>query len=407
MGNILGIISGVLSSLHVAVDALHMLVSRRVRSWDTVREIPPGSLAGKVILITGGNAGIGRQAALDLAVAAASAYQPTSTSSNQPVAATTTEIWIASRNAVMGRKVVAEIERAAAVNVAARRTNRNSGENGRAGGEEEDEETAQRVRAHFLELDLTSFASIRKAARTFSAAVSRLDILILNAGLMGGPATAVTEDGYELRFGLNYVGHALLVKLLLPLLLLGAAAETKEKPIIGDSDSDSEGASNNRPRIVALSSAAHSYTVRGGIRFDALKGPASHVERVMRYGQSKLALLLWAREMAARYPPRQVTTVSIHPGTVKTELFNNPEGGLMYRLLQRLFVPVFGLTVEDGAKNTVWAATASSKDVVSGEYYEPIGVAGNGSVWSRDRGLARKLWEWTEEELKGQELDTI
>lgn len=402
MGNILGIISGVLSSLHVAVDALHMLVSRRVRSWDPVREIPPGSLAGKVILITGGNAGIGRQAALDLAVAAASAHQPTSTSSNQPVAATTTDIWIASRNAVMGRKVVTEIERAAAVNAAARHNNSSSGENGGEG-----EETVQRVRAHFLELDLTSFASIRKAARTFSAAVSRLDILILNAGLMGGPATAVTEDGYELRFGLNYVGHALLVKLLLPLLLLGAAAETKEEPIIGDSDSDSEGASNNRPRIVALSSAAHSYTVRGGIRFDALKGPASHVERVMRYGQSKLALLLWAREMAARYPPRQITTVSIHPGTVKTELFNNPEGGLMYRLLQRLFVPVFGLTVEDGAKNTVWAATASSKDVVSGEYYEPIGAAGNGSVWSRDRGLARKLWEWTEEELKGQELDMI
>ncbi len=300
--------------------------------------------------MTGGSAGIGRQAALELA-------------RRDPPPA---EVWIASRDP---DGAAADISRAVTAAAA-------GGGVGGVGG----------VVVRPLRLDLASFASVREAARTFAAAAPRLDVLVLNAGLMGGPAAATTADGYELRFGLNYVGHALLVKLLLPQLLAAAA------------DADRDGGPG--PRIVALSSGAHSYTVPGGIRFDALKGTGEHVERMLRYGQSKLALLLWAREMAWRQP--RITTVSVHPGTVKTDIFNNPEGGLTYRLIQRLFVPVFGLTVEDGAKNTLWAATAD--DIVSGEYYEPIGMAGKGSALSTDRGLAKKLWEWTEEEMKGYEL---
>lgn len=337
MGNILG-------TLSVVGDILRPLLGSHVRSWDPARQMEP--LPGKVVLITGGNVGIGRQAALDLARYA------------QPA-----EIWIASRNAETGQATAAEIERVAA-------------------------DAGATTRARFLKLDLTSFASVRDVAREFTAAVSRLDVLILNAGLMGGPKSATTEDGYELRFGLNYVGHALLVQLLLPLLQTTAAQAGSDRTVA------------SAPRIVALSSAAHKYVASGGIRFDALKGPSDHVDRLTRYGQSKLALALWVREMAERYP--EITTFSIHPGLVKTNLFSNSEGGFMYHMIQRLGVPAMGVTVAEGTKNTLWAAT--SKNVVSGEYYAPVGRTGEGSSLLEDRGLIRKLWEWTEEELKGREL---
>ncbi|RYP26123.1 hypothetical protein DL767_008163 [Monosporascus sp. MG133] len=336
MGNISSI-------FRIALDALHMLLGGRIRSWDPAAEMP--SLAGKVVLITGGSIGIGKQAALELARHGAPPSQ----------------IWIASRGGGGGAAAVAEIRRAA---------------------------SSPTVEVRFLELDLTSLASVREAARAFCSVAPRLDLLILNAGLMAGNP-AVTAEGYELRFGVNYVGHALLARLLTPLMLETAAANPPAAGVAGTS-----------PRIVAVSSAAHSYTVPGGIRFDTLKGTAEDIDMMRRYGQSKLALLLWAREMAERQP--RITTVAIHPGTVKTGLFSQPEGGFLYHLVRMIFVPVVGLTVEDGAKNTLWAAT--SGDVVSGEYYEPVGVAGKAGGWASDRGLSKKLWEWTEEELKGQEI---
>ncbi|KAK7751557.1 hypothetical protein SLS62_006507 [Diatrype stigma] len=393
MGNILGVLR---NTLHITVEAAHMMIGDRVRSWNPAREIPPGALAGKIVLITGGTVGIGRQAAVDLA------SQP----GNQPA-----EIWIASRNAALGREVVAEVERAAAEarqrhKLSRRRRSGNKNDEDED-DEDDDEEEEEPLRARFVPLDLASFASVHEAARTVAAAVPRLDILILNSGLMGGPVSATTEDGYELRFGLNYVGHVLLAKLLLPLMLRSSEGQEQE----GDGQGHGQG-----PRIVAVSSTAHSYTPAGGIVFDALKGPAAHLERTQRYGQSKLALVLWAREMAERVP--QVTTVSIHPGTVRTELFSQPEGGFVYRALKYIFVPLFGLSVADGTKNTLWAATAPAAKkggrgvgrsgrgagLINGEYYEPVGVPGLGSRFTTDRGLSKRLWEWTEEELKGQEL---
>jgi NAD(P)-dependent dehydrogenase (short-subunit alcohol dehydrogenase family) len=100
-----------------------------------------------------------------------------------------------------------------------------------------------------LPLDLTSFSSIASAASTFLASESRLDILINNAGIMASPYSA-TKEGYEIQFGTNHMGHALLTKLLLPVLL-----DTAKQP----------GAD---VRVVTLSSVGHALTPPGGIIFD-------------------------------------------------------------------------------------------------------------------------------------------
>lgn len=134
------------------------------------------NLSGKVILITGANTGLGKATALEL-----SRHGPA-------------EIWMASRDVTKGQKTVSEVQATASPG----------------------------TKIQFLQLDLSSFASIKSAAGAFLADAERLDVLYLNAGIFGAPA-ALTEDGYEVHIGINHLGHALLLKLLTPLLLSSAA----------------------------------------------------------------------------------------------------------------------------------------------------------------------------------------
>lgn len=302
-------------------------------SFNPAKDIP--SLEGKVILITGATMGLGKQSALDL-------------SNHNP-----SQIWIAARNAGKASEAISEIKRA-----------------------------APGVQVQFLKLDLASFDSIKDASRRFSTACSRLDILMLNAGIMGGPA-ATTEQGYEIRFGINHVGHALLVKLLLPLLSKAAA-----DPI------------GIEPRIVSISSAGHRHSTSAGIEFDTLKSKQDNLSTVVKYGQSKMANVVYARELAKRYP--EFTTVSVYPGTVKTELFSAPEGGLLYRLVGAVLIPLTAVSVEEGVKTQLWAATA--KGIKTGEYYEPIGVTGKDNARSKDGTFVKELWDWTQRELEGHDI---
>lgn len=161
------------------------------------------------------------------------------------------------------------------------------------------------ARISFLELDLASLASVHSAARRVISEVERLDILVCNAGIMAAPP-GLTVDGYELQFQTNHLGHALLIKLLLPTLL-----QTAEAP-----DSD--------VRVICQSSLGFQIAPMGGIRFDSLKTTQEDLSILpdsfgtyYRYGQSKLANILTAAELAKRYP--QITAVSVHPGIVDTQ----------------------------------------------------------------------------------------
>ncbi|KAK3317199.1 hypothetical protein B0T19DRAFT_434449 [Cercophora scortea] len=301
-------------------------------SFNAARDIP--SLKGKVILVTGGNSGLGKQSILDL-----SKHEPTA-------------VWLAARGLSRAQAAADDIIKAVpGANIIP------------------------------LDLDLASFDSIKAAARRFTAESPRLDILMLNAGIMAVPA-GLTASGYEIQFGVNHVGHALFFKLLTPLLLQTASTT----PDV---------------RVISLTSVGHTLAPTGGILFDSLKTTQENLTTFSRYGQSKLANALFARELARRYP--QLKAVAIHPGGVSTNLANTlASTNFVMRGLGAL-ASVLMTSVETGVKNQLWGATAPADKIESGAYYAPVGKKG-GNALAHDDKLAAKLWEWTEKELEGQEL---
>lgn len=229
----------------------------------------------------------------------------------------------------------------------------------------------------FIECDLANLASVQKAAKEFTSVSPRLDVLINNAGVMALPP-GLTKDGYEIQFGTNHVGHALLVKLLLPTLEKTAA----------EPDSD--------VRIVSLSSLGHKYTVTGGVDFKTLKTDRKDATTWARYGQSKLANILYSKALARRYPA--IKCVAVHPGAVDTNLSATLESqNWIYPYLKAIIKPLAVTPAHQGAWNQLWAAT--SPDAVSGEYYTPVAATGGASGWATDEKLSEDLWEWTQKEL--------
>ena len=239
--------------------------------------------------------------------------------------------------------------------------------------------------ATVIEMDLTSLASIKKAALEFLAQTSSLDVLVLNAGIMAVP-NAVTKDGYEIQMGTNHIGHALLTKLLLP--TLEENAKTKDT------------------RIIVLTS--QGAFMSRGIDYDVVKTDGKKKTYLggtqLLYGDSKLANIYWAQQLALRYP--SITSVSVHPGIVATRLVSSQSTfhRFVIAISAKLMQSNGHLTPAQGAYNTLWAATVDKKDITTGEYYEPVGNLGDKNKFAKDTAASKKLWEWTEEELKNWTL---
>jgi retinol dehydrogenase-12 len=234
-----------------------------------------------------------------------------------------------------------------------------------------------------IQLDLASLASVKEAANKVLAITSRLDVLMNNAGIMAVPP-ATTVDGYEIQFGTNHMGHALLTKLLLPLLL-----KTAEQPQPGSD-----------VRIVTLTSHSHTRAPQGGIDFSGLRSANSESLPLSKYGVSKLANILHIKQLAKRYPT--IKSVAIHPGMVNTNLSTTMRQSFMLAWILMPVVSYFSAVgIEQGVLNQLWGTVSAEAE--SGQYYEPVGVGGNGSPPTEDVELAEKLWAWTEEELAGWE----
>jgi NAD(P)-dependent dehydrogenase (short-subunit alcohol dehydrogenase family) len=201
--------------------------------------------------------------------------------------------------------------------------------------------------AEVVSLDMASLASIRAFVASFAARGVALDLLINNAGVMALPKRQTTEDGFERQFGTNHLGHFALTGLLMPQLLSAPA-----------------------PRVVTVASLAHR---NGTIAFHDLQSEKSY-SPWGAYGASKLANILFAKELArrARAAGSKLASLPVHPGVSQTSIVANGPGvkGLKMVIFKALG-PVLMQPDAAGALPTLYAAT--SAEAKSGDYIGPDG----------------------------------
>ena len=239
------------------------------------------------------------------------------------------------------------------------------------------------ARIRFEPLDLASLASVAGFAERLARHSAMVDLLVNNAGVMTPPTRQSTTDGFELQFGTNYLGHFALTAHLLPLLLASSQQ-------------------GRQARVVNLSSLAH----RGGaIQFDDLQSQQRY-RPWAAYGQSKLAMLMFAFELQRRSDTAGWGLMSnaAHPGYARTDLIANGPGndGLLSRL-NLLVQPYVSQSAADGALPTLFAATAPEAEGAA--YYGPNGFYElKGRVHeafvarqARSAEAASRLWRVSEE----------
>jgi len=236
-------------------------------------------------------------------------------------------------------------------------------------------------------LDLSSLAAVAALGEQLNAEGRPIDILINNAGVMTPPERDTTADGFELQFGSNHLGHFALTAHLLPLLRAAKGA-----------------------RIVSLSSLA---ARRGQIHFDDPQFEKSYAA-MAAYGQSKLAVLMFARELdrRSREAGWGIISNAAHPGLTKTNLqIAGPSHGretpaLMERLYQASWrwTPFLWQEIDDGILPALYAAAAPQAE--GGAFYGPRGfyeAAGGGVTLAkvperaRNDSDCRRLWELSEQ----------
>jgi len=230
----------------------------------------------------------------------------------------------------------------------------------------------------FGKVDLANLTSVAEFAAQLRREQDSLDILINNAGVMNPPQRRTTNDGFELQFGTNYLGHFVLTAHLLPLLKRG-----------------------QRPRVITVSSIA---ARMGAIDFDDLQAERSYTPMRV-YSQSKLACLMFALELSrrSRLAGWGIESVAAHPGVTRTDLIANGAAGqltmhtMVRRLLWFLFQPAW-----QGALSTLFAATdPSARD---GAYYGPDRLGGTRGYPTEeqpppqalDASVAARLWEYSQ-----------
>jgi len=270
-------------------------------SFNPDQDIP--GLDGQVIIVTGGNSGLGLETVRQLA-------------KHRPA-----RIYLAARSQEKAEAAIKQLR----------------------------ESNPQIGPTTFLKLDLSSFASVKAAAKTFKSAESRLDVFAKNAGIMM-TNEGLTEDGYEIQFGTNVMGPALFTQLLLPVL------ERTFK-------------TNPQTHVVNVSSASERVAPGDVYQFADLKTNMPNRHTTARYCTSKLANIHYASAFAER--SKDVKFISVHTGMVATNLANNTTGFFL-----RAFIYAsspFASSVEKGALAQIWASV--SPDVETGEIYAPCGRA--------------------------------
>ena len=214
--------------------------------------------------------------------------------------------------------------------------------------------------------DFSSQKSVRQVAERIKQKLTVIDVLVNNAGGVY-PSFALSEDGLEMTIATNHFGPFLLTNLLLPLI-----------------EKSSEG------RIVNVSSHSH---YRGKIDFESFTKEKGYF--VMKaYEQSKLANVLFTSVLAERLKSKNITVNSLHPGVVKTDI--GKKGTPAYiRWFWSMFTFLGGISVEDGAKTSIYLASSNEVKNVTGKYFDLCKVKEE-SALAKDKNLAKQLWAETE-----------
>ena len=219
--------------------------------------------------------------------------------------------------------------------------------------------------------ELSDPTSVRACVDTVKRHGRRLDALICNAGIMALPKLE-RAFGYELQFFTNHIGHFMLVTG-----LLDALAE--------------------HGRVVVLSSAAHGSAPPGGIQFDNLSGEKGYWSWIA-YGQSKLANLLFVKELSRRFTGTRKSANAVHPGVIATNLTRSLPA--IARVAMTVAAPLALKNAAQGAATQCYVAVHPQVDGVTGEYFADCNVT-RSSRLSRDAALATRLWEESERIVSG------
>lgn len=276
-------------------------------------------LAGRTIVITGANTGIGRATAEDLAGRGA-------------------HVILACRSQEKSEPVLAAIRA--------------------TGGS-----------AEGIELDLGDLDQTRRCAEALLAADRPIHVLLNNAGVAG--TRGITKSGFELAFGTNHVGHFLFTVLLAPRLRATPGA-----------------------RIVNVASKAH-FKARG-IDFEAVRETTRSITGLPEYEVSKLANVIFTKELSRRLGPSGVRSYSLHPGVVASDVWRRVPWP--FRALIKLSM----ISNEEGAKTSIYCATSPEVAAHDGRYYDECREKTPNPL-AEDADLARQLWEksvaWTGADL--------
>jgi NAD(P)-dependent dehydrogenase (short-subunit alcohol dehydrogenase family) len=221
---------------------------------------------------------------------------------------------------------------------------------------------------HVVALDLADLASVGEAAAEILSRWDRLDVLINNAGGIWTERRE-TAQGFEQTFGVNHLGHFLLTGLLL-------ARLTESAP----------------SRIINLTSVGHHAAWRG-MRFDDLQSEKRYAT-MDAYGRSKLANILFTRELAARVAGTGVTVNAVHPGPVRSGFGMDGDMGGLMGLGNRL-VRAFEISPSAGARTSVYLATSPEVEEVTGHYWVRR-KPGHMSRQARSNAQAQRLWSASE-----------
>lgn len=303
-----------------------------IRRW-TVKDIPGQD--GRRVVVTGANSGLGYETALELARKGA-------------------EVTLAVRNVAKGKEALGKLR-----------------------------EAVPSARLHLEEVDLSSLKSVHAFGERMLQNKTPIDLLVNNAGIMAVPSRMETEDGFELQFGTNHIGHFALTGLLWPLLLQG-----------------------RETRVVTVSSLAHN---GGRIRFKDLDFKKSY-KRWDAYCQAKLANLLFGRELHKRCVEKglPVKSLIVHPGVSNTNLVatggNTGTRGDVQTRFMEMVVPMMSQNAASGAIPSLYAAT--SPEAEGGVYYGPSGLGelvgahpkrARVAFQGRNAATASELWAVSEQ----------